>query len=136
MKVSEVLRRYAAGERNFQNVNLCGQSFKNKNLSEADFGKADLRSTNFQGADLVKTDFTHANFGLQTHWSALLIIFSLFLAGVSGVCSSLCFALLWEVFKSNFNQPILNWISLTVLVEAGGNKATIKLLKPYPYKST
>ena len=32
MKASEVLRRYAAGERDFHCVNLRGQSFKGKNL--------------------------------------------------------------------------------------------------------
>ena len=31
MKASEVLNKYAAGERDFRNANLKGQSFKGKN---------------------------------------------------------------------------------------------------------
>ncbi len=43
MKAAEVLRRYAAGERNFRGVNLRGQSFKGADLSGADFSYADIR---------------------------------------------------------------------------------------------
>lgn len=35
MKASELLNKYAQGERNFQRVNLRGQSFKGKDLSGA-----------------------------------------------------------------------------------------------------
>lgn len=44
MKADEVLRQYAAGERDFRRVNLRGQSFKGKDLSGADFSEADSRA--------------------------------------------------------------------------------------------
>jgi hypothetical protein len=36
MKASEILAKYAAGERNFQRLNLRGQSFKGKDLAGAE----------------------------------------------------------------------------------------------------
>jgi hypothetical protein len=37
MKASKVLKKYAAGEKNFQRLNLRGQSFKGKDFAGADF---------------------------------------------------------------------------------------------------
>ena len=44
MKASEVVNKYATGERDFRNANLRGLSFKNQDLSGADFSGADIRS--------------------------------------------------------------------------------------------
>ena len=70
MKASEVINKYAKGERNFQGANLRGLSFKEKDLSGADFSGADLSEANLQDADLSRaklvqtqldqTDFTGA----------------------------------------------------------------------------
>ncbi len=57
MKADEVLRRYAAGERDFRGVNLRGQSFKGKDLSGADFSEADIRGANFTNAYLKDAKF-------------------------------------------------------------------------------
>ncbi len=87
MKASEVLRRYQAGERNFQGVNLRGQSFKGKDLSGVDFSEADIRSTNFTGANLVGANFCGAFAGLQSHWAIGLVVISWLLSGASGLIS-------------------------------------------------
>jgi uncharacterized protein YjbI with pentapeptide repeats len=65
MKASEILNRYANGERNFRNADLRGQSFKGKDLSAADFSGADIRSANFTNAKLVGVNFSGATAGLQ-----------------------------------------------------------------------
>ena len=57
MKASEVLRRYQAGERNFQRVNLRSQSFKGQDLLEAEFSGAESRSPNFSVATLQGAKF-------------------------------------------------------------------------------
>ena len=76
MKASEVLKRYAAGERNFCNLNLRGQSFKGQNLSGADFSNADIRSTDFTGANLQKVNFTGVKAGLERRWNIFILVIS------------------------------------------------------------
>lgn len=118
MKASEVLKRYTAGERNFQRANLRGQSFKGENLSGADFSEADLRSTNFTGANLKGTNFTGTKCGLQKRWAALLTLLSWLIAAISGFLSIFCGALvsLSFIFDSNLENQIGGWVSLLVMV--------------------
>ncbi len=101
MKATEVLRRYAAGERNFQRENLRGQSFKGQDLSGADFSEADIRSTNFENANLQEVNFTGAKAGLQKRWVAFLLVISFLLSGVSGFCSLIIFDLVSLLFDSS-----------------------------------
>ncbi len=77
MKAEEVRRRYAAGERNFQNANLRGQNFKGQDLSGADFSNADIRSANFSQANLTGANFTGAKAGLQKRWVILQLLIAI-----------------------------------------------------------
>lgn len=101
MKAREVLARYAAGERNFQGVNLRGQSFQGQNLSGADFSKADIRSTNFTKANLRGANFTGAKCGLQKRWAIFLTIYSWCLGGISGLFSIFAASLILLFFDFN-----------------------------------
>ncbi|WP_040654607.1 pentapeptide repeat-containing protein [Rubidibacter lacunae] len=78
-KAKDVLRQYAAGERNFRCLSLRGESFKNADLSGADFSKADIRGANFSEAKLCGANFTRAKAGLQRRWvvGLLAIVFTL-----------------------------------------------------------
>jgi hypothetical protein len=122
MKASKVLKRYAAGERNFQRLNLRGQSFKGQDLTGADFSEADIRSTNFTNANLRGVNFTGAECGLQKRWATLLTILSCLLAGISGLYSTLSGYLSLQMFDS-FNlenqisdNRIRGFISSLVLI--------------------
>lgn len=65
MKAQELLRRYAAGERDFQYANLRGQRLAGKDLSGSNFSYADIRGANFSRAVLRDTDLIGVKAGLQ-----------------------------------------------------------------------
>ena len=111
-----MLKRYAAGERNFRGANLRGQSFKGQNLSGVDFSEADLRSTNFTGANLKGTNFTGAKCGLQRRWAIFLTILSWLLAGISGFFLILASYFVSLIFDStSLENQITGWFSSRVL---------------------
>ena len=129
LTASEVLRRYAAGERNFRRVNLRGQSFKGKDLSGADFREADIRGTKFTSANLRGAKFCGVKAGLQKRWAVGLVIFSGILLAISGFFSILILFLMFNACQNIQNIIIygtafliigtislwlfdLNWVSL------------------------
>jgi hypothetical protein len=92
MKASEVLNRYATGERDFRRTDLRGQSFKGQDLSGADFSEADIRGTNFTNTILKGANFTKAKAGVQRRWwlvqqgiAFVLSALSSFLSAFAGV---------------------------------------------------
>lgn len=85
MKAREVLRLYAAGERNFRNANLRGTNFKSQELSGADFSGADIRSANFTNATLQDVNFTQVTAGLLQQWKVVQLCLLAIVAGTLGV---------------------------------------------------
>ncbi|NEO16269.1 MULTISPECIES: pentapeptide repeat-containing protein [unclassified Moorena] len=117
MKAEEVLRKYAAGERDFRKENLRGQSLQGQDLSGADFSEADIRGANFKNAILTGTKFCNAVAGLQKRWVFLLLLVSWITSGVSGMASLLGGALvgLSSDFNSVDNQ-VSGWAAFIILI--------------------
>ncbi|MGB3516756.1 MAG: pentapeptide repeat-containing protein [Elainellaceae cyanobacterium] len=100
LKAQDVLRLYAAGERDFRGAILRGCSFRGADLSGADFSGADLRSARFVDATLQNAKFCGAQAGLQRRWwlgQLGLVIFIAILTGLlQGFTGSLIGSLLIE----------------------------------------
>ncbi|MGB7248742.1 MAG: pentapeptide repeat-containing protein, partial [Phormidesmis sp.] len=125
MKAKEVLRRYAAGERNFCNANLRGANFSGQDLSGADLSGADIRSANFANATLRGVNFAKAQGGLQRQWRVAQLLLIAVLSTIAGVLQGFTGALLAYFFDStNFSSPVEQAIGggiyvLLVLVACG-----------------
>jgi hypothetical protein len=85
VKAQDLLRRYAAGERNFCNANLEGENFKGQDLSGVDFSGADIRGANFSDATLRDANFSNAQVGMARRWANSQGYWIAILAGLSGV---------------------------------------------------
>ena len=115
MRSAEVLRRYAAGERNFRGVNLSRQSFAWQDLAEADFTGADIRSTNFTGANLYKANFSSARAGLQRRWVIPLVLRSLLFAGIKASFILSLAASLVLIFDLLLHRALPGWIWISLI---------------------
>jgi len=100
VKAREVMRRYKQGERNFQNMNLCGANLQRQDLSRADFSGADIRSTNFNDSNLQGVNFSNAKAGLQRRW----IVIQWGLAATLGIVVGVLQAVV-GAFSAGFLEP-------------------------------
>lgn len=118
MKASEVLQRYAAGERNFRGANLRGQSFKGRDLSGADFSGADIRGTNFSQAILRDVNFTSTKAGLECWWMVSLVVASELLALITGTASGFAQIIASSAVSASFikQYTILPSVGIFVIV--------------------
>ena len=63
LKTEEVLRLYAAGERDFRGAILRGCNFRDADLSDIDFSKANIQGATFQNSRLQNAIFCYARAG-------------------------------------------------------------------------
>ncbi|MBE7381067.1 MAG: pentapeptide repeat-containing protein [Leptolyngbya sp. SIO1E4] len=84
LKARDVLRYYAAGERDFRGAILRGCDFRDADLSGADFTRADIRSAWFVNATLRGARFCHAKAGLQRRWWWVQLALVVAIATLSG----------------------------------------------------
>ena len=114
-RVQELRRRYAAGERNFNQVVLRGASLSGANLREANMIKTDLRETDLReahlmSANLMKTDLREAKNLSQANLSG---------ANLSEVNLS------WV----NMRRAYLNWVNLYGANLCGANLCGAYLIR-------
>ena len=113
LSTDELLRRYAAGERNFANANLrCAvlveQNLSQCNLSYGQFNWANLRGANLSGVDLTSADLSdaslnEANLSLTSLHKSLLTRANLSQANLRGA----------NLFKAFLNDACLHKADLT-----------------------
>ena len=116
MKAQEVLRRYAAGDRNFRNENLRGASFEGKNLSGADFTGADICSANFTNATLRKANFAKAQAGIQRRWRALQVLLLVVFSTIAGIFLGIVDALATALFDGSNDGLIAGSIYVLLMM--------------------
>ncbi|GAB4384782.1 MAG: hypothetical protein Kow00121_48750 [Elainellaceae cyanobacterium] len=117
MKASKLLQLYADGVRDFQSLDLKGQSFKGKDLSGANFSQSDIRGADFSGATLRDTNFSAVQAGIQPHDAiALAIVLCLLAALLGGLAGLVDTVAELEFHTSQLVDYIPKWLTLGVLI--------------------
>ncbi|EDX71450.1 Pentapeptide repeat protein [Coleofasciculus chthonoplastes PCC 7420] len=113
MTAEEVLRRYAEGERNFENIILKGQSFRGKKLSGANFSGSDIRGTDFSSATLSEAKFINVTAGLPFYIKLTLMVSSLIISFLSGLFASITgLSIFNSITEIAYQKPLFLAISL------------------------
>jgi uncharacterized protein YjbI with pentapeptide repeats len=105
LKAKEVLRLYAAGERDFRGSILQGCNFRGADLSGADFSGADIRSARFVDTNLQKANFSHTKGGLQRRWIAVQLLLVVVIAALAGFLQGYSGGLIGYYFYLGFDDP-------------------------------
>ena len=116
LKTKDVLRLYAAGERDFRRAILRGCNFRETDLSGADFTGADIRSAQFINARLQGATFCHAKGGLQRRWMLFQLGLVVLIATISGFLQGFAGYVLGFYFASGDTADLIAAIAGTILV--------------------
>jgi hypothetical protein len=128
LKAKDVLRLYAAGERDFRGTILRGCNFQEADLSGADFTGADIRSARFVDANLQKAKFCYAQGGLQRRWMAGQVCLIGLIASLAGVLQGFSGGLLGAYFQRGIEGDI----ELLIAAIARGRSQNV-LVSPQSY---
>lgn len=102
----ELRRRYRQGERQFEGVDLSGESLRGMNLTGINFSSAtlndtDLRSTNFTNATLIGACMYEAKTGMGFPWFISKLVMALALMILSSILSTF----FWMHFAAQIVDP-------------------------------
>lgn len=115
-QVQKILGLYAAGERNFQSLNLSALVLAGQDLSQADFSGCNIRGTDFTGAQLTHARFCGAQAGLLPRWRPILRLVTFFLGLLAGFLST---QIAVAVVSSDWINRLAGLISLLLLTFFG-----------------
>jgi uncharacterized protein YjbI with pentapeptide repeats len=105
LKAREVLRLYAAGERDFRGTILRGCNFSSVDLSGADFSGADIRSASFVDAVLKRSKFSHSRGGLQRRWVVVQLALIVVVSTLAGFLQGYSSGLIGYYFHIGIDKP-------------------------------
>ena len=111
-QAQQILELYAAGERNFQSLNLSALVLAGQDLSNADFSGANIRGTNFTGAQLTHARFCNVQAGLLPRWRPVLQLMAFFLGLLAGFLST---QIAVAVISADWIHRLAGLVSLALL---------------------
>ncbi|MEO0825822.1 MAG: pentapeptide repeat-containing protein [Cyanobacteria bacterium J06635_15] len=116
LKAKDVLRLYAAGERDFRGTILRGCNFRGADLSGADLSGADIRSARFVDATLRGVKFCHVRAGLQRQWWVGQLILVIVIAAIAGILQGYAGALIGFYFTTGDSTDLVAAIAGVIVI--------------------